>query len=98
MQQAMCGLRNQEQQIMNAISQLRDEAEQADDYMQVALCELALRGCVSSDTMDELSGDDRNLLATHYGVSRDGTTQYICAQDKAEAECRSTIESAHAQD
>lgn len=100
MQSALGGLRNQMESEMiarlitetNALMNLSLAAYEADDLAQVALCDLALFGHVRPATMDEVRSAGRANLATHYGVARDGTTQDVGAQARAERECLRTIE------
>jgi len=80
----------------NDIRILRDEADEAGDLLQAAICRLALRGYVPTRCMAELSGDQRNHLASHYGVGRSGQTSDIGAQARAERECLRVIEEAAA--
>lgn len=78
----------------NALVNLSLEAYEAGDLVQVALCDLALFGHVRPATMDELRGTGRATLADHYGIARDGTTQDVTAQARAERECLRVIDAA----
>lgn len=69
------------------IRRLHLAAAEAGDLMQCALCQIALTSCVHKETLAALRGSERANLADHYGIGRDGATQDVGAQARAEREC-----------
>jgi hypothetical protein len=78
------------------IQDLRTEALEAGDALQVALCDLAMFGHVLENAMSDTNADQRRHLADHYGVIRDGSTQDVTACARAARECTRVIDSAQA--